>query len=319
MEGPSRCPLCKLHEETMDHIMLGCPFAKEVWIQILNLDLATHLPHSVHELFSNWNSLSPFNLTKKAQLNSAWGWLPKATSWKIWLERNNRIFRNQESSPNRIAAQARATLGEVLESNSSIKNSIQLQQNEIKWLTMLTSRIHPGSSRKAPETEQWEVRLEDTEFRRWRSSLNEPSLFFDGASKGNPGLAGAGGLISSADGITINRFAWGLGIESNNVAEFCGLWQGLKIARSKGMNQILVFGDSRILIKALIMKKAPHQIKLSHIYHKILHLSRYFQNIRYFHVHRVLNDQADKQANKGVSLAQGILCTDGDFQRCDIP
>ena len=85
------------------------------------------------------------------------------------------------------------------------------------------------------------------------------------------------------------------------------------------MHKIIVFGDSRILIKALITKKVPHHIKLSHIYHKILHLSRYFQNIRYFHVIHALNEQADKQANKGVTLAQGILCTDGDFQRCDIP
>ena len=52
MEGPSHCPLCKLHEETMDHIILDCPFAKEVWSQALNLDQAIPLPLSVHQLFS---------------------------------------------------------------------------------------------------------------------------------------------------------------------------------------------------------------------------------------------------------------------------
>ena len=215
--------------------------------------------------------------------------------------------------------QARATLGEALESNITLKNSTQLQQNEFRWLSSLTSSLHPCTTRLIPQTEQWEIRLEESDFRRWKSSLNEPSLFFDSASKGNPGSAGAGGVISLANGNMLSSFAWGLGIESNNVAEFCGLWQGLKIARAKGIDKILVFGDSRLLINALITKKSPPHIKLRHIFHKILHLSKYFQNIRYFHVIHVLNMQADKEANKGAALDQSILCTDGDYQRCDIP
>ena len=112
---------------------------------------------------------------------------------------------------------------------------------------------------------------------------------------------------------------WGLGIDSNNAAEFCSLWQGLKIVRDKGIGKISVFGDSRILINALITKKIPAHIKLHHIFQKILHLSKYFQNIRYFHVLRVLNMQADKEANSGAALDQSILCIDGVYQRCDIP
>ena len=111
MEGPSRCPLCKLHEETVDHIMLDCPFAKEVWLQAMNLNQATNLPHSVQDLLSSWVSLSPFRLTKNILLQTAWEWLPKAICWKLWLERNNRIFRSQESPPCKIVAQARAILG----------------------------------------------------------------------------------------------------------------------------------------------------------------------------------------------------------------
>ena len=70
---------------------------------------------------------------------------------------------------------------------------------------------------------QWEIRLDELEFISWKASLNELCLFFDGASKGNPGLAGGGGVITSANGIVLSNYAWGLGIESNNTAEFCGL------------------------------------------------------------------------------------------------
>ena len=151
------------------------------------------------------------------------------------------------------------------------------------------------------------------------ATLNEHFLFFDGAWKGNPGSAGVGGVITLENGNTLCKYAWSLGIDSNNAAEFCSLWQGLKIARDKGIGNITVFGDSRLLISALINKKSPPHIKLWHIFQKILQLSKYFQNIKYFHVLRVLNMQADKEANSGAALDQSILIIDGESQRCDIP
>ena len=130
MEGPSRCPLCKLKEETADHIILDYPFSKEVWLNAMNLTQDTTLPHSIQDLFSSWMNLSPFRLAKKTLLQTAWEWLPKAICWKLWLERNNRIFRNQETPPQKIAARARAILGEALESSLSLKNSNQLLPDE---------------------------------------------------------------------------------------------------------------------------------------------------------------------------------------------
>ena len=122
----------------------------------------------------------------------------------------------------------------------------------------------------------------------WKSTLNEPCLFFDSASKGNPGLASAGGAIFLANGNMLSKYAWGLGIDSNNVAEFCGLWKGLRIALAKGIGNLSVFGDSQLLINALINKKSPSHIKLGQIFQKILHLSKDFQSIRYVHVLHVL-------------------------------
>lgn len=215
--------------------------------------------------------------------------------------------------------QARALLGEALESNLSLSNSSQLLQEEFCWLSLLAPTHQPCTSRIIPQTEHWEIRLEETDFRRWITTLKDHCLFFDGASKGNPGSAGAGGVITLANGNTLCNYAWGLGIDSNNAAEFCSLWQGLKIARDKGIGNITVFGDSRLLISALINKKRPPNINLRHIFQKILQLSKCFQNIKYYHVLRVLNRQADKEANIGAALDQSILVIDGVSQRCDIP
>ena len=82
-------------------------------------------------------NLSPFQLAKKPLLQTAWNWILKAICWKICIERNNRIFRGQESHPYKIATQARAILGEALEHNLSLYNTTQLLPEESHWLGMI--------------------------------------------------------------------------------------------------------------------------------------------------------------------------------------
>ena len=197
-------------------------------------------------------NLAPFQLAKKTLLRTAWNWLPKAICWKIWLERNNRIFREQENNPAKIAIQARATLGDALDHNRSLKNTTKLLPEESHWLGKIVSNLQNWTGPAQPQNAHWEIRLVERDFIKWKASLNEPCLFFDGASKGNPGAAGCGGVIIMENGNVISNYSWGLGTESNNIAEFCGLFQGLKITQSKGIGKISVFGDSSLLIQALI-------------------------------------------------------------------
>ena len=114
MEGPSRCSLCKMETETTDHLISDCNFSKEVWAQALRISPSIIHPTSIQELLSSWGQLSPFLLSKKPLLQAAWNWILKAICWKIWTERNSRIFRGKESHPSRVAAQARAIVGEAL-------------------------------------------------------------------------------------------------------------------------------------------------------------------------------------------------------------
>nr|GEX28052.1 ribonuclease H1 [Tanacetum cinerariifolium] len=72
-------------------------------------------------------------------------------------------------------------------------------------------------------------------------------LEFDGASKGNPGQAGAGAVLRTEDGNLICRLREGLGIATNNVAEYRAMILGLKSALSKGFTSIRVMGDSKLV------------------------------------------------------------------------
>ena len=99
--------------------------------------IADRLPNTVMELISNWNSFSPFNLSKKNLLKLAWMWTPKFLCWKIWLERNNIIFKEERRLPPQVVIKARTMMAEALSTEPSIKNSTNLTPDEERWLKEL--------------------------------------------------------------------------------------------------------------------------------------------------------------------------------------
>jgi ribonuclease HI len=153
----------------------------------------------------------------------------------------------------------------------------------------------------------------------WKLSKNSNFLSFDGASKGNPGAAGGGGIISKSDGTSTLRFAWGLGVASNNRVEALALWQGLNQAMLLNIRDLVVLGDSRVIIQALNQSSILENALFQHSLDKIKLLMRQFQTIQIFHVLRENNSQADEEANMGASLGQGILLLNDVLDNWEIP
>jgi ribonuclease HI len=117
------------------------------------------------------------------------------------------------------------------------------------------------------------------EFKDWRCAQHKHILLFDGALKGNPGAAGGGGVLYGPDEILELVYSWGLGEDTNNMAEALSLWQGLTQARELGINEISVIGDSRLLIQALVTNSLPNQMKLRQLLKKIQRLSKSFRRL----------------------------------------
>ena len=119
---------------------------------------------------------------------------------------------------------------------------------------------------------------------------------FDGASRGNPGKAGAGAVIYENDKEiwTTSRY---LGIQTNNYAECFAMVLGIEEAYNRGIRNLLVEGDSMLIINQL---KGKWQIKNKDL--KMLHLSidlilKSFNSIIYNHIYRNFNSRADELAN----------------------
>lgn len=74
----------------------------------------------------------------------------------------------------------------------------------------------------------------------------------DGGSRGNPGIAGAGALVRNTDGEILATKAVPLGKASNNVAEYTGLIEGLKLAREiDPAASVEVLMDSKLVVEQM--------------------------------------------------------------------
>lgn len=104
------------------------------------------------------------------------------------------------------------------------------------------------------------IRLNERDLLIWLNSLKRPCLFFDGASKSNPGNASVGGYIIDQVNLNSISFEWGLGIDTNNKAEAYGFLLGSQILNNKNYMNLVIIGESSILIKQMVknlkLKKA---------------------------------------------------------------
>ena len=73
-------------------------------------------------------------------------------------------------------------------------------------------------------------------------------LNFDGASRGNPGPVGFGGICGDSQGRIIFVFLGAISRDSNNSAELEGMLQGLQCLVRRNNFPVIIEGDSQILI-----------------------------------------------------------------------
>ena len=84
--------------------------------------------------------------------------------------------------------------------------------------------------------------------------------------------------------IKVLSYSWGIGEDTNNVAEALSLWKGISQALAKNITDLNVFGDSRVIIQALSSQILPSHMRLRQILKKIKLLLVSFQSIHLFHI-----------------------------------
>jgi ribonuclease HI len=132
-------------------------------------------------------------------------------------------------------------------------------------------------------------------------------LHVDGASRGNPGEAGFGVHVASAEGETIAGLYGYLGRATNNVAEYQALLHGLRFALERGAREVRVFSDSELLVRQLAGRYRVKSSGLLPLFREAQSLLARFESARVSHVPREENREADALANRAVDLKSSSL------------
>ena len=123
----------------------------------------------------------------------------------------------------------------------------------------------------------------------------------DGGSRGNPGPAGYGAVVFSADrSQVLAERAEGIGRATNNVAEYGGLIAGLTAAAELGADEVDVRMDSKLVVEQVSGRwkvKHPDMVPLAR---QAQALVRGFARVDLEWIPRAQNAHADRLANEAM-------------------
>ena len=129
--------------------------------------------------------------------------------------------------------------------------------------------------------------------------------WIDGACRGNPGEAAIGGYVCDSDGEKLMEFSHPIGVATNNIAEYRALeyvlrWVGLFPHDGGAIQELVIHSDSELLVKqmgGLYRVKSKHLLP---IYQTVQRISKGLPfPVRFVHVQRTENHEADRLANLG--------------------
>lgn len=125
---------------------------------------------------------------------------------------------------------------------------------------------------------------------------------FDGCSKGNPGLSGAGAVIYCLEDEIWSGSLFVGKKTTNNQAEYSGLIYGLQKAIDMNIKTLLVRGDSQLVINQMTGRYKCNSENIIQYYEKAKELENSFDKIYYVHVLRNNNKRADELSNDAIRL-----------------
>ncbi|XP_065622950.1 uncharacterized protein LOC136064750 [Quercus suber] len=206
------CPICREQDDSIEHLLRECIFVRQFLAEI-------HAPRVSSMPINNVSDWLQANYQSKLIHCSAipWNLIFPLAVWSIWKHHNKVVFENVPRNLNLH----RFCLNEARDYFYCIAKSgrkKQLTSIPVKW-------------NKPPE--EW-------------FKLNT-----NGASSGNPGKVGCGGLIRDCNGRWIKGFSRSIGHASNFVAEFWALRDGLKLALGIGVHRLVVELDAKVVISLI--------------------------------------------------------------------
>lgn len=134
------------------------------------------------------------------------------------------------------------------------------------------------------------------------SVINESPVYllqFDGGANPNPGPCAGAFVVSKIDSNEV-LFEGGTFIDhgTNNVGEYMGLLGGLRICRENHLDNILIQGDSKLVVYQVTNKWKINYDHIRKLYQEIQDVLKHFSSVSIRHVYREENKRADELSDE---------------------
>lgn len=127
------------------------------------------------------------------------------------------------------------------------------------------------------------------------------TVFSDGASRGNPGIAGAGFVIYDDKNNIVEQKAIPLGVVTNNIAEYTAVLEAAKAVALLKPEKVYFKLDSELVVKQVRGEYKVKDEKLKPLFNELKKiLSSLLYEIN--HVRREENKVADELSNIGADM-----------------
>ncbi len=131
-------------------------------------------------------------------------------------------------------------------------------------------------------------------------SENRLIIYFDGASRGNPGRAGAGIWMTDGEGKKISEVSRYLGQKTNNQAEYWALLLGLREAKRRGGTSLHIFTDSELVERQIKGTYRVKDLNLKALHRTVQENLKAFSSFEIESIPREKNREADRLANEAI-------------------
>ncbi len=122
-------------------------------------------------------------------------------------------------------------------------------------------------------------------------------VYSDGASRGNPGPASFGFVVTNEKGELVAEGAEKLGNQTNNFAEYMGMIEALDLCSRSGVKSVTVRADSQLMIRQMTGQYKVKSEVIIPLHTRAKIIARTFETIKFEHIPREQNSEADRLAN----------------------
>ena len=131
-------------------------------------------------------------------------------------------------------------------------------------------------------------------------------IYTDGGSRGNPGPAAAGFVLTESNGTQLQGKGVFLGYATNNTAEYTAIIKALAAAKQLGAKRLTVYSDSELLVKQINGQYKVKSDQIRPLFRETMDLINEFEECSTKHITRDKNKKADELVNQALNLERDV-------------